>query len=303
MRLIVIAALCLAGSANAQTPSAGPQPTMVRRMPAPMPPPAFEGQGGEARMTLVDSRPVVEVVIGARGPYRFLVDTGAGGHGRVRPEFAQALGLAVAGEMRATDGSGVSQIRRSFALPPMRLAGVTFSGVQMGEIGPAARLPQGIDGVVGLGLFAGHLATLDYAGGKLTLGQGGLPESVTPYVIERGVIAIPAMVGGKPVPVHLDTGNAVAALILPKALVDTLPQRGAPRRAGQVSTALSTVDIWNADLAVDVSIGGLVLKSPTVAYPSLGETGNLGSKALGNAVVRIDQRNRRVSIETVGAAK
>ena len=45
---------------------------------------------------LAGAIPVVEVKIGGKGPYRFAIDTGAQGHGRISRELAEELGIFVA---------------------------------------------------------------------------------------------------------------------------------------------------------------------------------------------------------------
>src|SRR3990170_3481225 len=49
--------------------------------------------------------PVVEVRIGGKGPYRFAIDTGAEGHGRISAALAEELGLPKIGEA-GTPGPG-----------------------------------------------------------------------------------------------------------------------------------------------------------------------------------------------------
>src|SRR5688572_31876065 len=43
--------------------------------------------------------PVVEVTIGGKGPYKFAIDTGAQGHGRISAELAEELRLPKVGEV------------------------------------------------------------------------------------------------------------------------------------------------------------------------------------------------------------
>lgn len=295
-------ALALAAPAGAQSP-AEPQPGPVRRMRAAMPPPAYSGDQGQAEMRLIDGMPTVEVTIGGRGPYRFAVDTGAHGHGRVSPQVADALGIASSGDVVGGDGSGRTSTRRLYALPTMTVGGVEFKNVQASEFlsPPAGRL-TGVQGVLGLGLFASHTLTLDYAGGQLRLDRTTLPETATTYAAGPGPLTFPLQIGAESVPTHLDTGNIVAPLILPKAVIDRLPQSGAPRRAGTARTTVSEVQIWKTTLAVPVRFGGRDLSIREVAYPSLGPTGNLGSLALSSAVLQVDQRSRRFSISPVAQA-
>src|SRR5678815_2748316 len=56
--------------------------------------------GGCASVPILPAAiPVVEVTIGGKGPYRFAIDTGAQGHGRISTELAEQLGLPKVGEV------------------------------------------------------------------------------------------------------------------------------------------------------------------------------------------------------------
>lgn len=290
----LLAALCTAAPIAAQQPGQGPQ--MVRRLPGPVAPPAFSGTHARLPMTFEQAIPVVEVLVNGRGPYRFAIDTGSSGHGRIRAALAETLGLAVGGEVRAGDGSGRSQTRRSFEPVSLVLGGVSFSGVRLSEMSAFPGRLENLDGILGLHLFGGHLLTLDYAGRQVELSMAALPESAISYTSPRGAIVVPVTIGGAAIATQIDTGNAVAPLIVPAPAAQTLPTLGQARRAGIARTGVSTVEMWEADLAAPVAIGGVAAPIRTVRYPALGENGNLGSLALSSAVLRIDQRHGRIDI-------
>jgi predicted aspartyl protease len=251
-------------------------------------------------MDLSQTLPIVEVRIGDK-PYRFAVDTGAVGHGRISPALAQSLGLAAAGEAVAADGSGRTQARRTYRLDAIDVGGVRFSALEFSEL---ERLPPGVDGILGLGLFASHLVTFDYPKGTLSLSRQSLPETAMGYTPQPGRgIAVPVSIGDERIMASIDTGNAVAALILPTALAERLPRKGEPRIAGRASTAISTVEIMEVEITVPVRVGGSTLPVTKVSYPSLGETGNIGSRGLSSTILRIDQVNRRLEIVPVDSGE
>jgi len=297
----------IAGNACAQVqpppPDGGPQPTtrmgepqMVRRMRAPSPPPEFVGDTAQVAMDLSRFLPVVQVKIGGR-PYRFIVDTGTSGHGRVVPALAKALGLEAVGQVLSGDPSGRTQTRSLYRIDELELDGVRLKGLNMGEVTlPPGRF-AGIDGILGLGAFENHLLTFDYPKSSLVLSRDALPASAMTYkMTPRGVIGVPISVGGETIEAHIDTGNSIGALVVPTALADRLPKIGAPRSAGKASTPISTVDIMEADTNVPVRIGNVTLPVTTITYPSLGAEANLGSRAFASSVLRIDQRNSRLDI-------
>ena len=298
-RIMALLALTgLAGGLAAELTSAQAQPTPVRRMrgPADPPPPSFTGERTQVALTFEQNIPVVEISLNGRGPYRFAIDTGAVGHGRIRPAVAEALGLEVVGEMQAGDGSGRTQVRRRFEASTLAIGGVTFSEVALSEMPALPGRLDNVDGILGFHLFASHLLTLDYAGARLILSRDTLPDSAPRYESGRAPVIVPVTIGDLPLPTTVDTGNSVALLIVPASIVDRLPRSGEPRRAGTARTSVSTIEMWEMPLSLPVRMGNVVLPIDRVRYPALDETGNLGSIALRSGILRIDQRNRRIEI-------
>lgn len=203
----------------------------------------------------------------------------------------------MAGEVIAGDGSGQTQTRKSYRVDSLELGGVKFTGLQMGELSQLPGREGELDGIIGVHLFGNHLLTLDYANKRMALSRESLPETAISYAAGPGPISLPLTIGAETLPTHLDTGNSVAPFIVPKAVADRLALQGAPRNTGTARTAISTVQMWEADIRVPVRLGAATLPIKTIGYPSLGESGNLGSKALASAVLRLDQRNRRVQID------
>ncbi|MBA3677950.1 MAG: aspartyl protease family protein [Sphingosinicella sp.] len=276
------------------------EPQMVMRMRPRSEPPAFTGNSGQTALTHTEVYPIVDVVIAGR-TFHFIVDTGAMGHGRVKPEVATALGLGVSGTVQAGDGSGRVQDRRQFSVPVLTVAGVEFRNLDMAEyVSPPGRATH-FDGVLGLGMFVGHTLTLDYSRGQLRLSQDPLPATAVTYDNSRGPILMPLMIGATALPTVLDTGNAIAGLIVPADVASGLPKRGEPRAAGRGGTAYSTVEFFEIDLAAPVTLGGSQLPITRASYPSLGPVGNMGSKALQSGSVTIDQRNSRIQVTQSGS--
>jgi predicted aspartyl protease len=298
-----LSAILIAGTAAAQVAPAGPQMVPVRRMQRMSPPPAFVGDEASVKMDLSQNVPIVTVTIGGKGPYRFLVDTGAGGHGRITPALAEALGLTPSGEAIAGDGSGRTQTRKTYRIDSLELGKIRFSGVDVAEVPlPRGRL-QGIDGVLGLGLFASHTLILDYPRAMLSLNRTSLPASAPGYTPDPRGVTLPVSIGEETIPAHIDTGNALAPLIVPTELAERLPRRGEPRVTGRAATAISTMEVREVDITGPVRVAGVTLPITSVTYPSLGENGNLGSKAFAGAVLRIDQRGHRLQIELPAASR
>ncbi|HEX8622177.1 MAG TPA: retropepsin-like aspartic protease [Allosphingosinicella sp.] len=295
--LTLLSATLTASAAIGQVSPSGPRMEPVRRIRPMSPPPAFAGDETRLAMDLSQSVPIVSVTIGGKGPFRFLVDTGAGGHGRITPALAEALALTPSGEATAGDGSGRTQTRKTYRIDSLELGQVRFSGVELSEVPlPRGRL-QRIDGVLGLGLFASHTLVLDYPRAALSLSRASLPAGAPAYTPDPRGLVMPVSIGAETIPAHIDTGNALAPLILPTEVAERLPRRGEPRVTGRAATAMSTMEVREVDISGPVRVAGVTLPITAATYPALGENGNLGSKAFAGAVLRIDQRSRRLQIE------
>lgn len=300
MKVISLALGLLAATAAAQPPAPAPGPQPVRRMMRP-PPPAMTGTSAELAIELVAGMPTVLATVNGRGPYRFGVDTGAGGYLRVSPALAEALALQPVGEAMAGDPSGLNPIRIPiYRVQSLAFGGLTFAGISttpLPQLGP--RTPQ-VDGIIGIGFFEHLLLTIDYGRLRLSARPGALPPAngrdVVEATLDRGLISVPLKIGETTHLVHLDTGNTAAPLFLPADIVATLPTSGAPRSLGRARTVSQAIDIRALDLTQPVSVGTTRLPVASVGYPAAAPPGNIGSLALAGMALTVDYANRRVRI-------
>lgn len=287
-----------------QDPSApAGEPRIVRRG---APPPARTGERAEVAIELVEGMPTVTAMVNGRGPYRFGVDTGAAGYLIVTPALAQTLGLRQIGEAMQADPSGANPTRIPlYSADTFTLGGLTFSGVMTTPLTlPNPRL-QSLDGIIGIRFFQDLLLTIDYAALRLTAAPGSLPAAdgkrIVDITLDRGVlITLPLRVGDAVYPVHLDTGNVRYPYFMPSAAIASMPTKGVPRDIGVARTVSQEIELKAIDLAAPVSVGTTRLPVSGVAYPSIAEVGNIGSKALPGMVVTIDVANKRLRIVPAG---
>lgn len=289
----------LAGSLAAQEPPQGGGPRMVRRAAAP--PPQRSGERAEVAMRLVNGMPTIEAMVNGRGPYRFGVDTGAPGYLRVSPALAAALGLQPVGQALMGDpGGGPTTPIPIYRVETLAFGGLSYSGVSTTAITLGGRVAE-LDGVIGIGFFQELLLTFDYPGGRLTAGPGALAAAngadIVDFTLDRGALTtIPLRVGDAVVQVHLDTGNTRHAFFMPPDAIAGLPTRGQPRGIGVARTVSREFPLQEIDLAAPVRVGTTLLPVSAVAWPAVASVGNIGSLALQNMVVTVDQPNRRVRI-------
>lgn len=277
-------------------------PQAVRRMAAPSPP-RRTGERADIEIELIEGVPVIAATVNGRGPYRFIVDTGAAGYLVVKPSLAAALNLRQIGEAMSGDPSGAN-LRRVplYNAESVRFGGFTFSGVLTTAIDlPNPRLAS-LDGIVGIRFFQDLLLTIDFGRRQLTAAPGSLPAAngreIVDVTLDRGaLITLPLRVGRDVHSVHLDTGNSRFPFFMPADAIAALPTSGTARSIGAARTVSQEIHLQAIDLAAPVSIGTIRLPAvAAVAYPSVAPVGNIGSQALRNMVVTLDYANRRLRI-------
>lgn len=295
--------LAFAGPAVAQPLPQSSGPPEVRNAPvrAVIPPARVEGSCAAVPMDLGAIIPVVEVMVGDRGPYRFAIDTGAQGHGRIAAALAQELGLQVVGEARTPAPGGAVATRSIYGAGSLTLGGVTFRDVNLLEASPVRGPNMPWDGILGIDLFQDLTLTLDYANGVAAVRPESLNGGV-PAIFDIGIPSIPIEIAGRTFQVDLDTGNAAGPLFLPEAEARSLPLGGEPVERGRARTSFGDFAIMEAPLAAPVTVGGFVLPVRTVGWPPARGSGNLGSRGLAGTVLQVDRRSGQIAVSAPASA-
>lgn len=259
-------------------------------------------QLGEATVPIVAQlpAPVIEVRIGGRGPYRFLVDTGAQGQARADSALVRALGLTPTGRVSAGDTSGSRIELDTVLLPSVEVGGVTFKNIVAAVRDyNAGQTGARIDGVLGLDLFVDHLLTMDYRSSTLSLRTGALPEPdglrTFEMTLPRGVPALRIQVAGQVFEADLDTG-AAGAVMLPASAASSLPLVSKPVLSGIARTATGTFEVLTATLDGTLQVGEWTIAQPALEFSDRFTHANVGSRLLREFVVTVDQRNRRIRL-------
>jgi len=245
--------------------------------------------GGCASVPLLRGAiPVVEVTIGGKGPYRFAIDTGAPGHGRISAALAVELGLPRIGE--TTTGA-------IYGAPEVSVGAVSFKNLDLAAL-PTLRGPGELwDGVLGNALLELLPLTLDYGSARARFGGPGLEEGLR-IRFDDGVPVLPVTVAGRQFQVQFDSGNSTAALFLDEAAARALPLAGEPVGRGG-SGILAAME---APLAVPVIIGSARLPVAAVGWPSPRAGGGLlGSRGVAGMAVTLDTDSQLARVETSGA--
>jgi hypothetical protein len=200
-----------------------------------MPPAIVELGGKEVAVPLsfVGGRPVVEVKISGKGPYRFFFDTGASGP-VISKKGADELGLRPEGEAMVKSGGDGPNAK------PIIANRVTIGELELGmarlrEVMIVAmdRTRLGGDtapvGVLSPNQLQHHLVTIDYPKKELRIRAGELPQadekSIFSYLKGKPIPSLMVEVAGEKIEAHLDSGSG-AGLSLPMKFGKSLPLEG-----------------------------------------------------------------------------
>lgn len=250
---------------------------------------------------------VVEAKINGRGPFPFLLDTGAGAN-VLNEDLADELGLKATGSTQVGDPTNPQSIKASIVpLDSIQIGDAVFHQVRIlawdrGALYAGERRPRGI---LGYPLFAKCLLTIDYGAERIELETGELSEAdgvdVLPYHVGHGGIPVfEIKIAGKAVPAHLDTG-AMSGLSVPDEWDARFPLSGPVVVVGRARTASKEYEIRGAQLNGALEIGGIRLESPEVRFSGALRTANIGTELLRSFRVTLDSANQRLRFERVTA--
>ena len=236
----------------------------------------------------------VEARLNGKGPFRFAIDSGSAGMLRISSAAQQALGLTAIGEVMSGDPSGKNPQRR----PVVRVETVELGGARFFGVEATVSERAGDDGVIGLALFAGLTATLDYPRLQLRLDRRPVaatdPHAVA-FAIEHGIPVIELDAGGVPLRVDVDTGSP-AALSIPAAWSGKLAFASAPRVVGKGRTVSNELEIRGAELRGELRVAGFAQPSPRIDMNDVFPVANLGARFLGQYAVTFDLANKRMAL-------
>jgi len=253
--------------------------------------------------------PVIEVKLNGQGPFAFMIDTGAGMQADLDTSVAERLGLRASG--RAINGDPSGENDREVATATIDSiafgrGGRDGRGVEFRNVTAVVR-PQRItrdypevDGILGFALFSDYLLTLDYTAMQVKLTRGALPAAngadILSFEIENRIPVIEIVIGKIRVRAHIDSGNFVAAFILPEEIVEQLQLSSEPVTMGLARSVSNQIELKQAQLTNTIRIGRFDFPQPTITFPALSDT-NVGFKVLRNFTLTFDQKNRRMKLE------
>ena len=241
---------------------------LVIAPPAPAPVPLSD----EALLALgaAAGRMTVPVSIDARGPWNFVVDTGAE-RTVVSRELAGVLGLAAGPKLRVIAMTGPSEVR-SVIVPRLSVSTVARATIDAPALGAG---DLGAVGMLGIDALQDHAVTIDFDHQQMSLRpsrrRGGHALAAAPgevVVTARSLfgqlIVTQAYWHGKRISVVIDTGSPVT--VGNSALLAAITRR--PKLIGPMTlTSATGGTLHTTAFAVDqLDIGGIGFQNVTVAF-------------------------------------
>jgi predicted aspartyl protease len=156
-------------------------------------------------------RVVAAVMVNGRGPYRFIVDTGAN-ESSISPKLATALGLApsTSRPLRIAGVTG-SEIVPSVPIGSLRAGALVIAHSELPVIW--SPIMTGADGILGAAGLAQDSLLVDFLHNTVVIHPVEGPSIPSGYVrvratrLSSGLLSVPGEVGGVPVDAIIDTGS------------------------------------------------------------------------------------------------
>lgn len=214
-------------------------------------------------------RLTVPVTIDGRGPYPFVVDTGAD-RTVVSRELAETLQLTAGPSAIMHSMSGVGSVK-TVVVPRLTVGGRTRDDRL--EAPALSEYHLGAKGLLGVDSLKGRRVTMDFAKRTFTVTDARVRERVDPdtiVVTARSrfgqLVLVDADIGGVPITVIVDSGaqNSIGNAALRRLL--------AKRRKSMTFVPIELVDVTGGTLAADLAIvdglriGGFSLTNVAVAF-------------------------------------
>ncbi len=252
-------------------------------------------------MDMSSRRPIIDVTIDGKGPYKFIFDTGSSTN-VLDEKLSKEFNFEVVGsDSLKTQGAG-RLVSQRVAVPKVAIPRTNISiGTEMNIVNLRGMLP--IDGVLSGAFFGDLLVTLDYPGSKLILAAGQLDKSqegVVPIIPNLQQLNYNLDVAGIAVESHLDTGSP-GGFSLPYYLKDKLKIKGL-RKGGEIRTPVASYQPWHADLIGTIRVGEVAYENPAVVFVEGFEYANLGYSVVKDLRTTIDWKNSLIKFEKVDAA-
>jgi len=245
-------------------------------------------------------RPMVEMTVNGKGPYRFVFDTGAPGL-MVLPGLVDELGLPVVGKTELNSPIGGDPVEaRQVRVDSIDLAGASVENLEAIVLENLAGADLG-QGVVGPAVFRRHgMLALNFESNTITFGAAAEPADVEtwlPFGDSAPLLDIPVQIGEVRLSGHIDTGSP-GVLSVPNGFADRLPLTGPVSTIGRARVVDAEFEIREAPIETTARVGDASIPLRTVHFAEL-PVANLGTAGLHGLTLHVDWERERFALTGV----
>jgi predicted aspartyl protease len=213
-------------------------------------------------------RVVAAVMLDGKGPFRFLVDSGADGS-MISPRLVPLLKLHLNQDsVVQVEGATGTQLLPWVGITRLQAGDVVQTNVRMPLVD--GDVLQGLDGVLGMAGLGAEDIEVDFAHNRVWIAHSEEPAAPGFLVIpasrtEGGLLQVNARIGGIPVAAVIDTGssNTLGNAALRAALLRQMSQDEAPARVFGVTRQVAS---GGSIAAPTIAIGPIAIQHLHIVY-------------------------------------
>jgi predicted aspartyl protease len=243
--------------------------------------------------------PVVSARINDHGPYKFIIDTGAGGS-VFSESLAQELGFpSLAHAAMGRPGSTKPVAATVTRVAKIEIGSLTIEGVTavFADLSAVLKKAPDIQGVLSVATVSGLLVTYDFPAKKIEFKRGELPSEDGQTIFAWPVGKLPSLradVAGQSVQMDVDTG-AISGFVVDTAVAKKVKWLEPPSAGAKMHTVDTETTTFTGRINGTIRVGKFSFENPRLDYHD--GFNNLGSAALKDFIVTLDPKNRRLELK------
>ena len=243
--------------------------------------------------------PVVSARINNHGPFKFIIDTGAGSS-VFAESLAHELGFpSVAHAAMGRPGSTNPVAATVTRVAKIEIGGLTIEGVMavFADLSEVMKKAPEVQGVLSVSMFQGLLVTYNFPAKTIEFRRGELPgeNGQTIFAWPAGKLpGVTADIGGQSVRMDFDTG-ALGGFVVDSAIANKLAWIEGPTEGSGLQTVEMESKTFTGRVKGTIRIGKFSFENPQLNYHD--GFNNVGSTVLKDFVVTLDPKNRRLELK------
>ncbi len=240
---------------------------------------------------LLHKRPVVPVLVNYKGPFKFAIDLGATGVGRIDTALISLLGLTITGTTQNYDGIH-TRTENITGIESIKLGELEFNDVDL-----MTRNYNSHDGLLGRDFFADKLLTINYQAKQIYISNSELDVKKVEILAYETPFIVTGSVGNISTEFYLDTGSSLPLLIPTSFLQENDLSYENTGNVYKARRANTMHDINEAHLKEDVQIGEITLRDQLIFHSDIVNRINFGGEVLKDFILTIDPKNKLILLQ------